>query len=753
MGHILLGAVNILLAVQAPQATVTGTVRDGAGERLAGAIVTLTDLSRAAATDADGRYVLRQVPAGPQHLTVRLIGHAPRQLHALVPRDGQLEINVSLRPEPFRLPPVEVRPLVSVRGVESDSTTFPDRRISLDAVWSHPLLAEPDAFQALGGGEVVLRLESPSGIHIRGGASDQTTYVLDGIPIFSPYHAAGVFSAWNPDALSELRLSSSVPSPAYPDALSGVVAAVSRAPGARLRAQGGVSTTQARLTLDGPLGVAGAGYLVSLRSGFPGVFAPKHEASYVQGETGDWLAKLEAPALGGWVRAVGYGSSNEIGTAATVAAENAPTPDARRNVFEWLSQSAGAEWQRAFSSTSVRLLAWSAAGQAGSVWDAQIAPVHLTSARRDEGLLAAVEHFSSHATTVAGIRVERSRTSYRIDSDSTPEPSWDLSARTPVATAFAQHTRRIGDRMAFKVGASLAAHGRDLHLGPRAQLRWQVSQELALAGSYARLHQFAQSLRNAESVVGNVFPVDLYMGSGAAGIPVARSHQGVLAVDYRPVTGVHFGAQVYARGSDGLVLVAPRDGEPFTTGAFVVGSGASRGMSVHGAVSAARYGIVASYGLQRVRLSYADSSYVPDHGAAHLFEGGVTVFPTATSSIRLGVAGALGRRTTPISGGLEWEACNLLDQGCEFAGSPHYDGQRLGATPLPHYLRVDLGLRQHWHLGVAGRDVVMALFGTVTNVLRRKNVLTYTTDPATDRLVEIEMRPLAPLVVGLDWRF
>jgi hypothetical protein len=72
---------------------------------------------------------------------------------------------------------------------------------------------------------------------------------------------------------------------------------------------------------------------------------------------------------------------------------------------------------------------------------------------------------------------------------------------------------------------------------------------------------------------------------------------------------------------------------------------------------------------------------------------------------------------------------------------------------LPAYFRLDLGLRKHWHLEVAGRDVEWALFGTVTNLLGRRNVLAVATDPVTGEKTEIEMRPLAPLVVGLDWRF
>ncbi len=102
--------------------------------------------------------------------------------------------------------------------------------MTMSEVRNDPLLAEPDAFQAFQGGEVVLQQETPNGVHIRGGAADQTQYVLDGIPVFNPYHAGGVFSAWNPDVLSSLELTSSPTSSASIDALSGTIAGMTRAP-------------------------------------------------------------------------------------------------------------------------------------------------------------------------------------------------------------------------------------------------------------------------------------------------------------------------------------------------------------------------------------------------------------------------------------------------------------------------------------------------------------------------------------------
>ncbi|MBA3319280.1 MAG: carboxypeptidase-like regulatory domain-containing protein, partial [Gemmatimonadales bacterium] len=214
MGPEFLGALKLVLAVQASQAALAGTIRDGeSGMPLAGAVVALTDLDREAVSDSLGRYRLSAVPSGPQHLSVKRIGYSPRTMHALFPSQGELKIDLSLNPAPVQLPTLVVRSRVAVRGLETgEATSYPDRSISAAALRNHPLLAEPDGFLGLSGGEIAVTPEAPSGIHVRGGASDQTAYLLDGVPVFSPYHAAGTFSAWNPDALDRLQVLSGSPS-------------------------------------------------------------------------------------------------------------------------------------------------------------------------------------------------------------------------------------------------------------------------------------------------------------------------------------------------------------------------------------------------------------------------------------------------------------------------------------------------------------------------------------------------------------
>jgi hypothetical protein len=771
----LLGAVKVLLFAQAMHGTVLGRVWDAeTAQPVPGAVVAVPEFNRTIAADDSGRYAIQGLKPGSHSITVRSIGYAPRTLEALVPESGPLEIDFWLVAEPVRIHAVDVRAPVIVRGLDADAAAaFPDREISYAALRDHPLLGEPDALQALGGGEISLRQESPSGVNVRGGASDQTAYLIDGIPVFNPYHAAGMASGWNPDALSRLR-AGSVTTDAYSEALAGAVEATTRSPGDRIRARGSVSTTQSRITFDGPLAAAGpgptegaaaAGYLVSLRRGLPDGIAPKGEYSYVRGETNDWLAKLEAPTLGGRIELLGYGNENDLSTAMTVVPDG-DVPDPRRNTFEWTGQSLGARWSRTLGGATLRVQGWRADGNIGSAWAAETGRLTMASTREDAGFLVGMDQSSERAGTTAQLRIERSRTSYRIVSDSTSGPTWAAEASLPVATGSARHRHAVGRALEIQIGGSVATARDRWHLDPQAQVLWKPSSRIELSGSYARTHQFAQSLRNPESVVGNIFPADLYLGagataatsggspSGATGVPVARSQLSVLALSFQPRTGLRLGAQAYGRRSDGLLLVAPIEGEPFATrGLFAIGSGASWGVSADAALSARRCGIVASYGLQQARVEYGSTGYTPESGVRQTFEGGVIVLPTPTASIRISVAAALGRRATAISDGFEWEATNILDRGSEFGGSPHYTGGALGGTSLPGYYRLDAGIRKEWRLGVAGRNATLALFGTATNILGRKNVLTYARDPSTGEISGVEMRPRAPLVVGLDWGF
>jgi hypothetical protein len=254
-------------------------------------------------------------------------------------------------------------------------------------------------------------------------------------------------------------------------------------------------------------------------------------------------------------------------------------------------------------------------------------------------------------------------------------------------------------------------------------------------------------------MVGTIFPADLLVNVAAFGMKPARGDQGVLAGEINLAHGMRVGAEVFARRLSRLLLVAPETGDPFATGDVTQGSGNAAGLSLDFSMSRARYGVLASYSWQRTRLRHGDTTYAPEHGVGHLAEAGVILFPSPTFSIRVGAALLAGRRGTLLSDRLEWESCNLLDMGCEFGGTPHYNVGTHGQARLPVYYRTDVGLRKHWHVHVGGRDVQLAAFGTLTNLFGRNNVLAVGRDATTGDRADVLMRPFAPLVLGIDWNY
>jgi hypothetical protein len=735
---------SAILLAQVNSAVLTGVVRDGqTGLPVPGALVALPDLARSALADAQGRYRFNDVPAGPQHVSVHSLGYEMRMLHALVPSSGLLEINIALHALPISLRPVEVRPRVTIGSSAEASPSALLRSISSAAIRNDPLHTEPDVFLSLAGRGVVLLPESAKGVHILGGAADQTAFLLDGVPVINPYHAAGVFSAWNPDALAGLQVSASAPLPQLPDVLSGAIVGVTRRPDDSFSAQGGVSTSQARVTVDGPLAGMGARYLLSARSGFPDLVAPHSEASYLRGETSDALGKIELAMLGGQLQLLGYESENELDAAA--AANAART--SRRNTFEWESSSLGLDWRGALGSNAMQILLWSAQGSAEANWlGAGSNTLH--SARNDIGLVATIERGAAQL----GARMQRLRTSYAVLGDSEISSDWK-DAAVPTGTVFLRYVRAGTHGARVEASTALTAAAREYHFSPRLYVAQRLPHNLTLSASLARTQQFAQSLRNAESVAGHIFPVDVFLAAGVYGVPVATSDQAMLGADLDTNGGVTLALRAFAKRADDVVLVAPVEEQPFSRRDFTVGSSRAEGIAAEATFSSARLGLTTKYSWQHVRYEYGSAAYTPDHAATHLLDAGAIYFLTPSMSLRVGATAATGRRTTSLNGALEWEDCNLLDQGCEFGGSPGQNSQALGEARVPAYLRVDAGARKHWHIRIGDRTAMVAVFASVTNVLARKNVLTWAPDISTGALTPVQMRPFAPLAVGLDWRF
>jgi hypothetical protein len=747
--------VATLFVLQAPDSSVAGVVTDAeTGAVLAEAVLSVVGRSLTCASQADGSYLLTGLPPGSSEVVVARAHYHTRTFRAIVPARGSVRIDIALHPAPTNLPAIEVRAPPPIRELDGgDRPASADRRLSAAAFRSDPRLAEPDPLQALGGGDVAVVPESPAGLHVLGGAGDQVAYLLDGVPVFSPYHGSGTFSAWNPDALSHLDLINT-PGSGFADGLSGTVSAATITPAPRPETRGSVSSTQARSTLDGPLGLADAGFLISLRSSFPGLLAHRREGSYVEGESSDWLVKLESPLAGGRLRLLGYGSDNAISAAGSLGSADS-VGDTNRNRFRWEGESFGADWSRQVGGAAIHLGLWSAAADAGAHWPGPAPSTNrLEARRRDMGMQATVDVGQPGNRTSLRVRGGRSATFYRVQPVGSEQADAPLDLATGLWAIGLTHEKRVSARGVLALDLDAERWGGAVRIDPGTEMRWRLTEKFSLAAAYSRRHQFAQSLRNEESVVGSIFPADLFVNAGPGGVPIASSDLGVVTLAYRAGAKIRLTGRAYLRDLSGLALISPRSDGPFASPAgFLVGSGTGAGMAVEASAAGPGYGLLLTYGLQRMHLGFGDTSYVPGFSVTHSLEAGARFLPSEGTSINVGMIALFGRHGTAVTGPFEWEGCNLLDRGCEFAGSPRQAQGAAALLDLPAYLRLDLGIRKRWQVHVARRDAELALFGTLTNVLNRQNVMTDVIDPATGARGQVEMRPRSPLTIGLDWRY
>jgi hypothetical protein len=742
-----------LVAVGSAGGTLRVTVTDASnGLPLAGAVVVLADVSRTAISDAGGRAVFTNVAPGPQHLAVRRLGYQPRVLHAFVGESRTLDLTVALTPLPTRLAAVRVEsaPLVALRDQETDARRLGDRVVSLAAMRNHPLLAEPDAMLAIVGGHAAARPESPTGLNVFGGATDHLAVLVDEIPVLSPSHPGGTFGALNPDALERVELRVSPGTSALADGLSGVFAATTRAVPDRGRWTGGTSVTQSRLTLEQPFAGAGAGLLMSGRLLFPGLLGQKREPAHVDGDGRDALVRLAVPWLGGRLKLLAFGTRSDISLATRVP-DAAPTLAPPRDDLSWTSSSLGAHWERDGARGNGSFAIWRAAARAAAGWPTESARSTLTTSRADVGGRGVVRWLAPRDTVRIMVRANYVSGRYRAW-DGRPSPALALRGGRPSLTVQPDWTHAVTAAHHVTLGLTGSAYGGRAFAAPFAVWGWRPDPTIALSTSIERRYQFTQSARNPESLLSQLFATDLTVAA-AGPIPVARADQAAVVAEWRPTRSNSVGGRVWSRRLHGLALPAVSAGGPFAVGDIATGRGTARGAALEASLAQARWGVVANYAVQHVRLTAGDTTWHPEYSTTHAADVGVVLFPNPATSLRFGLVTGVGRRASAFAGAFEWEACNLRDRGCEFAGGPLDRQGPLGGLALPRYARLDLGARKHWHRRLLGQDVLVAAYGTWSNLLDAKNVLTYLRDPTTGRPLPVSMRPSAPLVVGLDWSF
>ena len=197
----------------AQDGTVQGRVRDEEGTPVFRATVVLLSSGTpivASDTDRLGSFRIFGVAPGPYTVRVRGLGYTGYSEEIVIAPTGTVELDLRLQRDALQIEGISVeaeRSRARARFEQVGGATI--RGLDVDAVRAAPALAESDPVRAL---EVLPGVVSTSdfsaSFHVRGGSQDQNLILLDGMPIFSPFHLGGIFSVFNVDMIDRVELHS-----------------------------------------------------------------------------------------------------------------------------------------------------------------------------------------------------------------------------------------------------------------------------------------------------------------------------------------------------------------------------------------------------------------------------------------------------------------------------------------------------------------------------------------------------------------
>lgn len=275
--------------------TVVGTVTEsGSGRPVEIARVSLQGTRIFAITGSDGRFMLRNVPAGEHSLAVTSVGYEDAVTDAVHVSSGVTTLlSLQLSPAAFSLAAIVVTP--GRFGVMQENAAAP-QTLGRDVIETMPGLGE-DIYRMVHRLPGVSADDYSARFAVRGGGHDEILVRLDGLTLFEPFHLKdldGALSIVDVQAVGGLDLTTGGFTAEYGNRLTGVFDMHTLRRPAERRTSAGISLTNARLMSVGNFAGDRGNYLLSARRGYldvllnmvdpEGGFTPRYH---------DVLAKVE----------------------------------------------------------------------------------------------------------------------------------------------------------------------------------------------------------------------------------------------------------------------------------------------------------------------------------------------------------------------------------------------------------------------------------------------------------------------------
>jgi hypothetical protein len=782
----LAGALSAQTPPAPPAGSVTGTVVAAAtGQPLPGAVAVLEAAggnvvvssaaggflarSRTVVTDDSGAYRFTQLPDGTYRLLVRHLGYHPAQLTVELRREARFRLSVGLVLNPIRLEPITASAPTADHYARTRGPVEERRRGSLDAEsWRHDRFLEGDAAvlthadvaEAVTLGEsdlfralqrlpgVSTRDDYTAGLWTRGAPWSQTRVYFDGMPLFNPVHAIGLFAGVNPDGVGAAAFLPGARSPSVGEGAAGVVEVESRAAEPGVRGVGELSLVSAHGAAEWGTRDGRTGLTLAARRSWADLAT--RLAQSLGADTGTWIPYAFYDVNGRF--------NTDLGGGYALEASGLVEEDQVHGQVRQLLKATRGTWGNQLGRVSLLapLLGWRARYTVGaSRFDGSIQPIPTYG--------GGLPQLVSHGPTRNGVMVLTAAADV-TDADPTAPRGWSagiqasslrqhyvgqyprpypavvlpdtlvLAKRLSTLALWGEERLQLGSGVAVEAGVRVEAHAPvpnapGVGVAPKIAFRFSPTWlPVSVTAAAQRSWQYTQALAPAGPSVGpDLYLTDVWLLAGDT-IPALRADVGTAGLEAR-LGGVWVAAVTgYVRRTTGMAVPEPGPG-PLTDDRpiFVTAVNDAHGFELSLRRLAGRWTFSGSYSYGISMLTTRSAlvgnavryHYPSPSDRRHVVD--LTSLVRVGSALRLGAAftwasGAPYSRfllsTQPCAPGV---LCSTSDSSAFYIESPN-------AERTADFAALDLLVDWTRSLG----KVRIGAFLQLRNVLNRANAITYT---------------------------
>lgn len=182
-----------------------GIVTDATnGEVLPYCNVIIEGTNKGASTNRDGIFVIPAIQSNKTYsLKISYVGYLSKTMSVRIYPRKVTHVDIELEPNSFELQTVEK---IGNKVVESNATDVGLTRIAIKDLEGLPKGVETDIFRSL---QYLPGVKSTGDVSakyfVRGGTNNQNLILLDGVTLYNPFHAMGLFSAIDPEIINNVE--------------------------------------------------------------------------------------------------------------------------------------------------------------------------------------------------------------------------------------------------------------------------------------------------------------------------------------------------------------------------------------------------------------------------------------------------------------------------------------------------------------------------------------------------------------------